>query len=261
MSLWLFQLRLSRQCERTAFTLLSRRQTLSSFTIKDPRFALRIAGLFVLVWYNPAMETIILSVIVLVFSVILHEIAHGVMANNLGDPTARYAGRLTLNPIPHIDIYGSIIVPFFLILTHSPVLLGWAKPVPYNPANIRNPYGDALVAAAGPLTNLFLAVIFGLLVRSGFGAGDEAVMQLLIMIVHTNVLLCIFNLLPMPTLDGAKVLSAFIPKSMTWKYEKFRARLERDPMISIAAILFFVLFLGNIFHSIVWNTALFLMGA
>src|SRR3989344_2210136 len=115
---------------------------------------------------------IVFGIIALIFSVILHEVAHGYMANFLGDPTARLAGRLTLNPLPHIDPIGSIILPGILVISGSPLLIGYAKPVPYNPYNLRHRFGEALVAFAGPGTNILLAVIFGLLIR--FGAGLDA---------------------------------------------------------------------------------------
>src|SRR3990167_9704963 len=109
--------------------------------------------------------TIFLSLVVLILSVIAHEVAHGYAADSLGDPTARLMGRLTLNPFPHIDPLGSVILPAVLVITGSPLLIGYAKPVPYNPYNLRNRYGEALVAFAGPGTNILLAVIFGLLIR------------------------------------------------------------------------------------------------
>ena len=107
----------------------------------------------------------LLFVVVLILTVILHEVAHGYMALLLGDPTAEQEGRLTLNPIPHIDILGTIIVPGILILTGAGILFGWAKPVPYNPYNLRGRYGEAAVAAAGPGINIAIAVVFGLLFR------------------------------------------------------------------------------------------------
>src|SRR3989344_6054698 len=115
----------------------------------------------------------ILQIVVLIFSVVLHEVAHGYMANYLGDPTARLAGRLTLNPVSHIDLVGSILLPAILVFTHSPILIGYAKPVPYNPYNLRGRFGEALVAFAGPATNMFLALIFGLIIR--FAAEDIGV--------------------------------------------------------------------------------------
>ena len=110
----------------------------------------------------------ILTLVILILSIIVHEVAHGYAANSLGDPTARLAGRLTLNPVSHIDLLGSIIIPGLLVLTGSPIMFGWAKPVPYNPYNLRNHrWGEFLVAIAGVATNLFLAIIFGLIVRFG----------------------------------------------------------------------------------------------
>ena len=117
---------------------------------------------------------IFLSLIVLVLSVIAHEVAHGYAANSLGDPTARLAGRLTLNPLPHIDLMGSLILPALLVFTHSPILFGWAKPVPYNPYNLRaKRWGETLVAVAGSATNILLAIIFGLIVRFGLVIGTR----------------------------------------------------------------------------------------
>src|SRR3989338_5187009 len=110
----------------------------------------------------------LLVLIVLILSIIAHEVAHGYAADSLGDPTARLAGRLTLNPLPHIDLVGSIILPALLVFTASPILFGWAKPVPYNPYNLRHQrWSEAAVAVAGSATNILLAVIFGLIVRFG----------------------------------------------------------------------------------------------
>ena len=118
---------------------------------------------------------ILLTFIVLILSIIAHEVSHGYAADALGDPTARLAGRLTLNPIPHIDLVGSILVPGLLILTGSPIMFGWAKPVPYNPYNLKESrWGETLVAIAGSATNIFLAIIFGLVVRYGALAGFDA---------------------------------------------------------------------------------------
>lgn len=161
------------------------------------------------------MEYIFL-VIILIFSIVIHEISHGAMANYLGDPTAKYAGRLTLNPIKHLDPIGSILVPLFLIIIRSPFLIGWAKPVPINPYNFRDQkYGSLKVSLAGPGANLVIALFFGLLLR--FLPFPSAFSELLVMfsyIVYINILLAVFNLLPIPPLDGSHILFTFLPHSM-----------------------------------------------
>lgn len=168
------------------------------------------------------MSLALLSFIVLIISIILHEVSHGYMAEWLGDPTARLLGRLTLNPIPHIDLLGSIILPAIFVLSGSPVVFGWAKPVPYNPANIngtpfKNRFGGALVAFAGPAVNILLAILFGLLVR--FGASfNPALIQFFLIIVIINISLAVFNLIPIPPLDGHHILSALLPYRIRQKY-------------------------------------------
>src|SRR5665213_608206 len=114
----------------------------------------------------------IFTIVILILSVIMHEVAHGYAAYMLGDPTAKNAGRLTLNPLAHIDLFGSILVPAILVLTNAGVLFGWAKPVPYNPFNLRNQrWGDAIVGAAGVGTNLLLAVLFAVIARASAAEG------------------------------------------------------------------------------------------
>ena len=167
------------------------------------------------------MEIALMSVIILIISVILHEMAHGYAAESLGDPTARIAGRLTMNPLVHIDPLGSVILPALFVLTGSPVVFGWAKPVPFNPANIRGTqwkerYGGALVALAGPAVNILLAIIFGLLIRFGFF--NELLNQFFLMIVMVNSALAIFNLIPVPPLDGHHILASVLPYSLRQKY-------------------------------------------
>ena len=157
------------------------------------------------------METIIFQLIVFLFSVIIHEISHGYVAERLGDPTARLAGRLTLNPISHLDPVGSVFLPLMLVLLNSPFVFGWAKPVPYDPRNLKDPRtGGGLIAAAGPASNLFLALIFGLLIRLNFA---PQLIPLFGTVVIINIFLALFNLLPIPPLDGSKVLFALLPDS------------------------------------------------
>jgi len=158
----------------------------------------------------------ILSIISLIFSIILHEVAHGWVAERCGDPTARMAGRVTLNPLPHIDLVGTILLPLLLILTGSGFIIGWAKPVPVNFYRLRHPRRDTiLVSVAGILANLSLALVAGLLFRlfgllpySSFSLGLE---QFLFYLVNINLVLAIFNLIPIPPLDGSKVLAALLP--------------------------------------------------
>jgi Zn-dependent protease len=142
---------------------------------------------------------------VIICSLIVHEVMHGVAADKLGDPTARYAGRLTLNPLPHLDLFGSIILPILLSLTPGGFLFGWAKPVPYNPYNLfRAPsWGEAIVAGAGPASNLALALLAGLLIRLQIFPDIAGVLMYVVVI---NVSLMLLNLIPVPPLDGSKLV-------------------------------------------------------
>ena len=190
------------------------------------------------------------SLVILIFSVILHEVAHGYMANWLGDPTARLGGRLTLNPLVHIDPIGSILLPAILVLTHSPILIGYAKPVPYNPYNLPGRYDELLVAGAGPATNILLAVIFGLAIRF-IGGPETPLIDTFALIVYINMLLALFNLIPVPPLDGSKVLSGLLPGSLGRAYDNFRMQFERFGVLSgtfIILLLFY--FLAPFFFTI-----------
>jgi len=165
------------------------------------------------------MEYIFL-IVILIFSIVIHEISHGAMANYLGDPTAKYAGRLTLNPIKHLDPIGSVLLPIFLVImaqmTGGGIIFGWAKPVPINPYNFRDQkYGSLKVSLAGPGANLVIALFFGLLLR--FLPVLSTFSGLIVMfsyIVYINILLAVFNLLPIPPLDGSHILFTFLPHSM-----------------------------------------------
>ncbi|MEI8061892.1 MAG: site-2 protease family protein [bacterium] len=155
----------------------------------------------------------IFFLLVLIFSVIVHEVAHGLAALSLGDPTAKYAGRLTLNPIKHIDILGSIIVPLICALLPGNLMFGWAKPVPVNPYNLKyGKWGDVIVSFAGPLSNIIIFLICGLSLRFFGDHIPQATAAFLLMICITNIVLAIYNLIPVSPLDGSHILFAFLPE-------------------------------------------------
>lgn len=192
--------------------------------------------------FDPA---IFLIVPVFVLSVVVHECAHGVVALWNGDTTARDRGRLTLNPLPHVDPVGSILLPAALALFHSPVVLGWAKPVPIQWANLRNPRNDPVkVALAGPASNLLLAVAFAVMVRlapspDAPGTGWTAWLAPLGLMGYAGVVmncaLALFNLIPIPPLDGSKVLFAFLDRRTEYQIRPF---LEQYGFILLIALLF-----------------------
>jgi len=171
---------------------------------------------------------IVIWFVVFLLSLTVHECAHAWMAERVGDPTGRYLGRVTLNPIPHIDIFGTIIFPL-LAFTSGGFMFGWAKPVPYNPANLRDrKWGELLIAAAGPLSNLILVVLFFALARLLFGNtllyaiqdnGDPLAIFLWTGIL-LNIVLAVFNLIPVPPLDGSKVLMNLLPDSVAESYSQ-----------------------------------------
>ncbi len=195
------------------------------------------------------MESII-TIAVLIISIVLHEVAHGYAANWLGDPTARLQGRLTLNPMSHIDPMGSIIIPAMLYLTSAGFMFGWAKPVPYNPYNLRNQkWGEAFVAFAGPGTNFLLALIFALLINmSGILRLDQAFVDLASYIVFINVFLGCFNLIPFPPLDGSKVIEPFLPRGLGTRYRALGNSMERFGIMgSVLVLMVFVFVLAEPF--------------
>ncbi|HUG88966.1 MAG TPA: site-2 protease family protein, partial [Actinomycetota bacterium] len=188
-------------------------------------------------------------VLALVPAIVLHELSHGLTADRFGDPTARAAGRLTLNPIKHIDPFGTVILPGLLLLPHlfgpagTPVF-GYAKPMPFNPQNLRDPERQTMwIAVAGPLTNLFLALVGALLFRLVGAAGGE-VARLLFIFILVNVILAVFNLLPLPPLDGSKVLARFLPARAREVYQSMDAY-----GVLILLVIFFI-FPGAIFSFI-----------
>src|SRR3989344_1009954 len=190
------------------------------------------------------------TIAILIFSVILHEISHGLMAEHLGDPTARLSGRLTLNPIPHLDLWGSFIIPLVLILTNAGFVIGWAKPVPYNPHNLRNKkWGEALVAGAGPATNISIALLFSVLLRVNAGSGflPSSFVTLTMSVVFINLLLAFFNLVPIPPLDGSKVLASLVPFHLARPFFLLAFTARYGFMGGFLLILLFIFFLWPIF--------------
>jgi len=183
----------------------------------------------------------LLFLVVLVFAIIVHEVAHGYVALLLGDPTAEQEGRLTLNPIPHIDILGTLIIPGILLLSGSGILFGWAKPVPYNPYNLKGRYGEAMVAAAGPGINIAFAVVFGLLFRFGGTVLPESLLYLCLAVVPVNLFLAFFNLIPIPPLDGSKILMTFLPTHLRLRFEQWLASFTgRQNIIALLLLLLFL---------------------
>jgi Zn-dependent protease len=169
------------------------------------------------------MIEILPRLVILVFSVIFHEVSHGYAALWRGDHTAKNAGRLTLNPIPHIDPFGTILLPLILVLAHSSILIGSAKPVPINPWNFKNPQRDtALVALSGPASNLFLALLCGIAARVLLPilGIDSMFVRLAVYGVLVNLVLAYFNLVPIPPLDGSRILALFLPRNLAEVYAK-----------------------------------------
>ena len=194
---------------------------------------------------NFAAVQFILMILPLIVAVVLHELAHGYVADRMGDPTARLAGRLTLNPIKHLDVFGSFLLPVALKLSGSPVIFGYAKPVPVNFANLREVRkGTIWVASAGVLTNLILAVISAVLfqlistaeaswAQTQLALPAVLFLQLLTYSVIINCVLALFNLIPIPPLDGSRMFIMLLPVALRGPY----ARLERFGMIIIFVLL------------------------
>lgn len=202
--------------------------------------------------------TTIFYIVILLFSIIIHELAHGYTADYLGDPTPRMQGRLTLNPIPHLDMFGSIILPALLILSGTGFVVGWAKPVQYNPFNIikNRRWASALIAIAGPLSNILLALIFGLILRFAGAGLPVAVVTIFSIIVLLNIVLAVFNLIPVPPLDGHHILFSMLPDyGIGGQIKTFLQRY------SLVLIIFVIVFVWRLLFPVVLSLYSFIVGS
>ncbi len=206
---------------------------------------------------NGVIEFKIFLYVVIVLSVVFHEYLHAWTANYLGDPTAKYAGRLTLNPLKHLDPVGTVILPLLLLFFWGG-FIGWAKPVPYNPYNLRDPrYGSSKVAIAGPMSNFSIALFFGLILRFGiifnFISIGGFFYIALAWIVFINIFLGLFNLIPIPPLDGSKILMDIFPQSKALQFLEqsfigiFIAIIIAMTFLGPVAYLFYYLLVGGVF--------------
>ena len=184
-----------------------------------------------------------LSLAVFFLAVVIHEYAHGLVSFLLGDKTAKYAGRLTLNPLAHIDPVGTILLPIILLVSNSPIIFGWAKPVPINYWALRNPKRDILwVGLAGPLANIIIAFIISLFLRNGFNP-DSLLVFIFKKTIAVNLVLAAFNLIPIPPLDGSRALVSLLPKAAANQF----AKLEKYGIFIIIILLYF-----KILDPIIW---------
>ena len=203
------------------------------------------------------MEQTIIFLVILILSIIFHEVAHGMMALRLGDHTAENAGRLTLNPIPHIDLMGSIILPAFLVIAGSPFLFGWAKPVPFNPHNLRDKkWGEAKVALAGPTMNIILALLFiaAIYALEFFNLLNQNIFNILQMASFMNFFLAFLNLIPVVPLDGSKILFSFLSHP---KYLKLKKIMIQNQFLIIILVLFLLMNTSFISYFTFWVFNLF----
>ena len=202
---------------------------------------------------------ILFQILILIFAVIIHEVSHGIVALSLGDPTAKLAGRLTLNPIPHIDIYGSVILPLLMgLASGGAFMFGYAKPVPFNPYLLRDQkWAPALVALAGPGANVILAILLGMFYRlaSIFTAIPAEVGQLFVIAVIINIVLAVFNSVPIPPLDGAKIIAPLLPDKFL--RSEFYSVLEQQGMW---IVLIFALFGFRLISPVIFGLTSFILG-
>jgi len=194
--------------------------------------------------------TLLVSLLIFFFAVIIHEYAHGWVAWKLGDSTARFMGRLTLNPIAHIDPIGTIFLPLILLVTHSPILFGWAKPVPVDFFNLNNPKKDMVwVSIAGPAANIIFAIILSLILKIPLLTANYFVVTVMTTAIMANLVLAVFNLLPIPPLDGSRVVMGLLPYHLGVEY----AKIEPYGFI----IIFALLWLGVI-NTVIWPVVIVL---
>jgi Zn-dependent protease len=188
----------------------------------------------------------IISLIILIFSVVIHEVAHGYAAKWEGDETASRLGRLSGNPLKHIDPFGSIILPALTYLLGG-FVIGWAKPVPIDPRNFKDQrWGEGLVAAAGPATNILLAIIFSIIIRFvNLGDGAMMVAQYVVLI---NIVLALFNLIPVPPLDGSRILSSIFPSIRGFFYRIERYGVFLPIIFALIIWQFFFPLIATLFH-------------
>lgn len=185
-------------------------------------------------------------------AVVIHEYSHGWVAYKLGDPTAKLAGRLTLNPLVHIDAVGTLFLPIFLSIIHSPIIFGWAKPVPVNFFNLHNPKRDMIwVGLAGPFSNLIFAIILSMFLKLNILAGHPLILLLLGMGVLINLILAIFNMIPIPPLDGSRLVMGVLPR----KYAAYYSYLEPFGIIILVALLYL-----GIVGRVIWPLVIYLSG-
>jgi len=194
--------------------------------------------------------TLLVSLLIFFFAVIIHEYAHGWVAWKLGDSTARFMGRLTLNPIAHIDPIGTIFLPLILLMTHSPILFGWAKPVPVDFFNLNNPKKDMIwVSLAGPAANIIFAIALSLILKIPLLAANYFVVTVITTAIMANLVLAVFNLLPIPPLDGSRVVMGLLPYHLGVEY----AKIEPYGFIIIFALLWI-----GVINTVIWPVVIVL---